>query len=211
MCISQTTKNTLLKHVIPKSYSVIYDPISIIFKRNFKEFNQIKPVILHIGTNWNKNLAGVIIALRDISCTLRIIGKIEQKDIALLQENGINWSQAENLSDQEILEEYINCDMVSFPSIYEGFGMPIIEGQAVGRVVLTSKIDPMPEIGGADSAYYVNPADVNEIRNGFLCLINDAALRERLVENGFENSKRFSLDIILQEYMDIYNRYSDHS
>jgi glycosyltransferase involved in cell wall biosynthesis len=162
------------------------------------------PRILHIGTNWNKNLHNVISALKDVNCVLRIIGKLSEIDKKILTENNIKYSQSENLSSLEIINEYKVCDIVSFPSIYEGFGMPIIEGQAIGRVVLTSNIDPLMEVGGDGSAYYVNPKDINEIKKGFIELINNDNLRDVLIEKGINNCKRFDLGKIVNQYMDVY-------
>ena len=81
--------------------------------------------------------------MNGIDCHLRIIGKIDINIQTLLDENKIDYTNAFNLSDNEIIEEYKKCDIVNFPSTHEGFGMPIIEGQAIGRVVLTSDLSPM--------------------------------------------------------------------
>lgn len=81
--------------------------------------------------------------------------------------------------------------------------MPIIEGQATGRVVLTSDIAPMNEIAG-EAAWFVNPYDVESIRNGFIKLINDAELRKELISKGKENVKRFAVEKIAADYLNLY-------
>ena len=92
--------------------------------------------------------------------------EIYRKDIEdMLRFYSIRYVYKCDLSNQEILDEYMNCDIVSFPSLYEGFGMPIIEGQAVGRVVFTSDLEPMKEIAG-DAALLVDPYSIESIRNG---------------------------------------------
>lgn len=80
--------------------------------------------------------------------------------------------------------------------------MPIIEGQATGRPVLTSDIAPMNDIAGG-TAELVNPADYKSIRNGYEKILANPNL---YVKEGLENVKRFSLDKITKEYLEIYQR-----
>jgi len=201
-CISETTKHEILKYV-KANIHVIYNPVNPQYKPYYKQFNISCPTILHIGTGWNKNLQNVIKALNGITCHLRIIGKLSDEDIVLLNKNKINYSNGLNLTDNEILNEYRKCDIVSFPSIYEGFGMPIIEGQAIGRCVITSNINPMVEIAGT-AAVFVSPQSVMEIHNAFLKVILDQNFRNDLIKKGFENINRFKLEKICNEYMNVY-------
>lgn len=104
------------------------------------------------------------------------------------------------MTDEEILHEYEQCDIVNFPSFYEGFGMPIIEGQAVGRVVVTSDLSPMKEIAGG-AAVLVNPAEPSSILSGYREAI---AHQPVFVKAGLENVKRFRIEKITEEYYSIY-------
>ncbi len=204
-CISEQTRRNLLKHCpwAEKKTVVIYNSVDEKFCFSEKNFNAECPVILHIGTFWNKNLERVIEALDGIDCELRIIGEISDEIKVLLKKHNIKFVQRANLTEEEIVEEYKLCDIVSFPSIYEGFGMPIIEGQSVGRPVLTSRIEPMTEVAG-NAAYFVNPESVQEISEGFRKLISDESLRQKLVSDGLENIKRFKLSCIVRQYEDVY-------
>ncbi len=80
--------------------------------------------------------------------------------------------------------------MLVFVSTYEGFGLPILEAQAMGRPVVTSNIMSMPEVAG-DGACLVDPCDVTILHQVLLRVINDSSYRNTLVRNGFENVKRF--------------------
>lgn len=207
VCISSKTKEEVVHYINRNDIEVITNPVAADFKSDFKDFNTEEPVILHIGTGWNKNLIKVIKALEGIKCHLRIIGEIKRVDLDLLESFKINFSNTYNISDSEIINEYIKADIISFPSLFEGFGMPILEGQAIGRVVLTSNISPMKEIGN-DSAKLVNPESVESIKLGFLELINNKEYRESLISKGLDNVKKHSLEKVVTQYKNIYNQIS---
>lgn len=203
--ISHSSKKELLKSVKCDENKIRVIPVLIspIFRPHFKNFNNICPRILQIGTGKNKNLSRVIKALGNITCVLEIIGILDDRQINLLNKYKINYVNSFNLSDDEVLVKYQNCDIVIFVSEYEGFGMPILEANAVGRVVITSNIYSMPEISG-NSAHLVNPLCVDDIKNGILKLIADKVYRDMLVSNGFENLKRYDQDKIVNEYKLMY-------
>ena len=205
VCISNKTKENVLKHIQTDQLTVIYNPIDPIFEYIPKKFNRDKPVILHIGTGWNKNLKRTTEALRGINCHLRIIGKLKPEQIQLLKQTKTDYSNAFNLTDEEIRKEYIKSDLVNFPSVYEGFGMPIIEGQKTGRVVITSKIEPLIEVSG-NAVIFVDPLSVDSLHSAYLQIINNSTQREKLIANGLKNTERFITSKITQQYMDLYQQ-----
>lgn len=182
--------------------SIILNPVGSEFSTHPKVFNKFCPTILHIGTGENKNLATTAIALKDFPCKLRIVGKLSEKQKWILDLYKIHYESVSNLTDDEILLEYLNCDIVNFPSLYEGFGMPIIEGQSIGRPVLTSNLSPMKEVAG-NASILINPTDPQSIRNGYVLLLEHA---DEYINKGFENVKRFALTQIVQQYLDIYKK-----
>ncbi len=208
-CISQKTKEGLVKllRVHPDKIRVIHNPVGIHYKYTEHRFNSQCPVILHVGTNSKKNLARVIMALQGIPCELRIIGKLGPRLIELLKKHGIRYSNVYNLTEEEVVHEYNQCDVVSFPSLYEGFGMPIIEGQTTGRVVLTSLREPMTEVAG-QGALFVDPTDVASIREGFKRLIAEPELRDRLIWEGRRNAEQYQPRVIADAYQRIYDELS---
>jgi glycosyltransferase involved in cell wall biosynthesis len=204
-CISEFTKKEIEKKIkcnVDK-IKVIHNPISFSYTYSPKEFNEANPRILHIGTRPNKNLERVIEALEGIKCHLRIIGKLTSEQEKLLTEKKINYSIGINLTDEEMLNEYELCDIVSFPSLYEGFGMPVIEAQAVGRVVLGANIEPLIEISN-QAMCCVNPYDADSIRSGFVKLISSKGYRNNLIEKGLENIEKFKPEVIANQYYKIY-------
>ena len=200
--ISDKSKNETFRFIKLKDnkYSVVFNPIGPEYVVYPKEINKLYPIILHIGIGSNKNLDSTIIALKGFPCKLRIVGKLTENQKKLLELYNIHYECVFNLTDDEILHEYINCDLVNFPSLYEGFGMPIIEGQAIGRPVLTSNISPTREVAG-NAAVLINPTSTDSIRHGYEILLKDA---DEYVKKGLKNVKRFALSQISQEYFQIY-------
>jgi len=205
--ISERTKTQLLNIVkIPESkVKVIPNCISPIFKPNEKRFLTEKPILLQIGTKINKNLDRLIKALQGISCELRIIGPLSKNQIKLLIDYGICSSHTHDISHQDILREYEKADIVTLVSTMEGFGVPIVEANAIGRVVITSEIEPMRWVAG-NAALLVNPFDFTDIRKGLIKLIDDQQLREGLIANGFANARRFHPRAVVSQYVDLYNQ-----
>ena len=200
--ISEKSEKEALKLVKLKNgkHFTVLNPVGSDFVPYPKKIDIEYPVISHVGTKENKNLESTAIALKGFPCKLRIVGNLTDGQRLVLKLYGINYEQVSNLTDEEILQEYINCDYVNFPSLYEGFGMPIIEGQAIGRPVLTSNLSPMKEVANG-AAIIVDPTKPEDIRRGYDEMRQQA---DDLVERGFVNVKRFALDKITRQYFEIY-------
>jgi len=85
-----------------------------------------------------------------------------------------------------------------FPTLFEGFGLPVLEAQCYGVPVLTSNNSSLPEVAG-DAALLVDPTDVDEIAHAMLRLSQDEVLRQQLIEAGYANVRRFSWEKAAQE------------
>ena len=206
--MSAFTKAELLERLSceeAEKIRVVHDPVSPVFVNSGKPFNSARPVILQIGTNWNKNLERVAEALNGLNCHLLIVGHLDQGQRELLRSKGISHESYEQITDERMLEMYKACDILVFASLYEGFGLPIVEAQAVGRPVITSDRCSMPEVAGG-AACLVQPERSDAIREGILRIVHDAAYRGSLVKRGLENVHRFQASLIANEYAQLYRR-----
>lgn len=205
-CISQATYEETIKRFpwCEKKLKLIVDPISDAYQFERKDFNKEKPTILLIGANPNKNLERVIPAISKIKAKIDIIGKLSDEQINLLKDNDIEYTISSNISNEEVVEHYKNCDMVSFASTYEGFGMIIVEAQAVGRPVVTSNIEPMLTVAGG-AAELVDPYSAETIRKGINKVIDDENHRENLIKSGLENCKSYRAEQVSKSYCEEYS------
>jgi glycosyltransferase involved in cell wall biosynthesis len=205
--ISNFSKNEILSI---GNYStpieVIYNPLTL--SKNIyvpKEFNKLNPKILHIGVKKNKNLNRLLKAIEGINCKLIVIGKPSENISKTASELNIDIDFRFNLSDEEMIEVYYEADLLSFVSTYEGFGLPIIEAQAIGRAVITSNCSSMPEVAG-EGAIMIDPFNIEDIRSGIIKLIEDDSLRNNLIKIGLDNVKRFQVEEIANQYSSLYKK-----
>ena len=205
--ISEFTKQELLNYYPQAKNKILVIPncINKIYQAFPKDFNPNNINILHMGTKHNKNLGGLINACKETNFNIHIIGKLNNKQLELLHKNKINFQNYTQVNLQEIVSLYQNSDILFFASFYEGFGLPILEAQAVGRPVITSNMASMPYVAGK-GAIFVNPYNSQEIKQAIEKIISNEKLRKKLVENGFENLKRFSTQEISKQYIELYKK-----
>ncbi len=159
-----------------------------------------------MGTRPNKNLGRIINAVRGLKCKLLIVGKLHNEQKELLLQNNVNYENRFDLDDNQIIDCYVKSDIVCFPSLFEGFGRPIIEANAIGRVVITSNMEPMNEVADG-AAILVNPYNELEIRKAIISAITDENLRMELIEAGLKNAEKYRATKVAQIYNDIYRMY----
>ena len=211
---SQATKADLMRfyNVNPAKVEVLYpsidpalrpvDDVEVITAVTQKH-NITPPYLLYLGTlQPRKNLVRLINAYKAANMTHQLVlaGKAGWLSQSILEE--VSNQQSAISSQQSILlpgfiDEEDKAALISgatavlYPSLYEGFGFPILEAQACGVPVLTAKVSSLPEVAG-DAARYVDPLDTQNITEGIKQIAEDHSLRKQLVTAGFENVQRFS-------------------
>lgn len=203
--ISQNTKDELvsLTGCDPDKVLVIENPLTLEPIPHLTPFRRTRPVILQVGTAPHKNLEGLVEALKGIDCVLRVIGSISDSHRRYISDRGIIMENLVDLSNEEMSAQYVDADIMVFCSKMEGFGLPIVEAQACGLPVITSNISPMKDVAGA-GAILADPDDPGSIRDAVLRIMSDAAIRERLMNYGYQNIPRFSPEKIAGEYLELY-------
>lgn len=211
VAVSEYTKEDINRFLgIPKEkIDVVYcacdDAISRVddvneLKSVKEKYNLPDKYFLFIGNlNPRKNLIRLYEAYKALKDKLNITHKL-----VIAGEYGWKYKKILNMlkSDSDIvftgyIEEkdksalYTMADIFVFPSLYEGFGIPILEAQKCGVPVITSNVSAMPEISGV-GAVLINPYDVNDIKNAIEKIIIDKEFSQNLVNKGYENVKRFS-------------------
>jgi glycosyltransferase involved in cell wall biosynthesis len=107
------------------------------------------------------------------------------------------------LSFEDLRLLYSHADVFVFPSVYEGFGMPVLEAMACGAPVITSNTTALPEVAG-DAAVLVNPERVEEMADAIVRVLDDQGLRESLRTKGFQRAKQFTWERAARQTLAVY-------
>lgn len=205
--ISEETKREIVAHTgcSPEKIHVLDLPLTPSGRNPSEEpFGTAEPVILQVGTMENKNVPNLAIALNGLNCRLRIIGPLSDEQIRVLNKNNVRYENLLDLNEDEVWDEYENADIVTFCSLYEGFGLPIIEAQSLGKPVVTSDRSPMTETAGPNGALFADPLDPWSIRAAIDRIIANAGLRQNLREAGLTNIERFRPERVAAGYEALY-------
>ncbi len=175
-----------------------------------------KKFVLFVGTlQPRKNIARLIEAFSTLKTQdaklkgleLVIVGKkgwLYEDILAAPQRLGVEdrVKFLEGVTDEELAIFYKNALCCVLPSLYEGFGLPVLEAMQHGCPVITSNVSSLPEAGG-DAALYVDPENVTDIAEKIEKLVNDEKLRHELVEKGYRQVKKFSWEKTAKETLKV--------
>ena len=205
IAVSKATKEDLINRIgiEPEKIVVVYEGYD---KNLFKVDTKVNTLryFLCVGTvQPRKNLARVIRAFAQILGTKLVIAgqkgwlsdEIYRLPKKLKIEERVKFLGY--VSEKDLPALYSQAIALVYPSLYEGFGLPILEAQACGCPVITSNLSSMPEIAGK-GALYVNPYDVKAITRAMMKM-QTVAIKRQLIINGFDNVKRFSWEKCARE------------
>ncbi len=103
---------------------------------------------------------------------------------------------------------YSGAETFLFPSLYEGFGLPVLEAMACGTPVLTSNVTSLPEVAG-DAAIQVDPYDVDAIASALISLLETPSLRDSYIQKGLQRAKEFKWERAARQTLAIYKKVVD--
>lgn len=205
---SEATYKNALNHnfylkqstIIPLTSENLFFELGL--KKNFS--SELK--FLHIGTQKHKNLECSMNIVSWMKKPLTVIGHPSISDYDHAASVNVDLKVFSGISKSELYSILENHDVLLFPSFHEGFGLPIIEAQAAGLIVITSNIEPMIQVAGHDSAIFINPHDSQKYSNQIMKMLNDRIELGKLQKRGYENSKKYDASKIAQSYLKLYEK-----
>ena len=222
IAISEETKKDIVHflNIDPEKVSVIYQGCNKAFKQVYPsealeqtrtKFNIPKAFVLNVGTiQKRKNLLNLIKAIETLDIDLVVVGNDKRKYTNTVKEyiNSKNLNHRvhflKNVSTEELAHIYQLANIFVYPSIFEGFGIPIIEALYSNTPVITSKGSCFPEAGGPDSIY-IDPENVSELRSKIENLLNSEQKQLLMVSKGLEYAQKFEDKHIAEQHVAIYN------
>lgn len=219
ICISKNTKNDLLKYypkLENKTIKVIYNGVgdeffvldNIILPEKYS-FLSTKKYILFIGRRNDsyKNFKLAVNSLKDLTeFNLLLVGggQLTTKETEFLNKLIPNrYFLITNVSNIDLNIIYNNAFCLLYPSLYEGFGLPILEAMKAGCPVITTNKSSLPEIAG-EAALFIEPINEESIIKNIRLLL-DLTFRENLIKKGIIQSSKFSWDKTVDLLTELYN------
>lgn len=223
IAISESTKKDIIDfyHIPEDKISVVYqtcDPIFYNHNNNkqldvFNKYNLPKEYLLNVGTIIErKNLLNIVKAIELVKdCPpLVVIGKgkeYKNKILKYINEKRLAGKVIflDNVDFCDFPVIYSSAKVMIFPSIYEGFGIPIIEALFCKIPVITSNISSLPEAAGQGSLL-INPFDIEDMANAISKVLTDSYLRNEMIVKGYEFVQKFSAKKVTADVFNIYQQ-----
>lgn len=215
------SKIKAIHHGLNSNFLNKENPSTLLLENIRSEYKLPEKIILFVGgITPLKNISNILYAFdkfrkKHIGYKLVLIGFRRwnfKNDIELINKLGLEddvvlpgWVQ-----DKDLPYIYCLADLFIFPSIYEGFGIPLIEAMSCGCPIVTSNAGGLPEIAG-DAAVLVNPYDVDEISTAMCKVIDDSDLQKNLISNGYRQVKNFSWNKCAHEVLNEFNKMGEQN
>ena len=217
-CISASTRNDLLElypYLEPK-VSVIYlaGELKPVIVKDFKPSSTLKDVqfLLYVGArNSYKNFTRFLHAFARVvpqfpELLLKVVGpSFDDGELELISRLHLESKVIiyPDLDDSQLYQLYQYCTAFVYPSLYEGFGLPLLEAMASNAPVIASNASSIPEVVGS-AALLFNPHSTDSIRDAIIQIVSSSTLREDLRRKGGLRSKQFTWDRTCIQYVDLY-------
>ena len=228
IAVSENTKKDIIKFLnIPdKKITVIYEGVDKSYRRISdasrkneiaKKYGLPERFILYVGTYLpHKNINTLIEAY-----SILVSDKTVAHSLVLAGNKGRSFKKTSNMISKFKLERHVRCigfvdeddlpyvynmsDLFVFPSMYEGFGLPLIESMACGVPVIATKTSCLPEIGG-EAVTYFSPKDRDELYNKMKNILAKAHVRSEMIRRGLRQAKKYSWEKMAKKTIELYKQ-----
>jgi glycosyltransferase involved in cell wall biosynthesis len=221
ICISESTKKELIQYLdIPESkismihlgFEMIDQEQSILNKNNARAHHKTRPYLLHVGYRAGyKNFDALLQAYASSTLLHSAF------DLVTFGPNPLTTSERHLISqlglggkvryatgdDGELIQYYKHASAFVYPSLHEGFGIPLLEAMQFGCPVVCSKTTSIPEVAGA-AAHYFDPSSLSSIRQALEEIITSPSLRQEKISLGLARIKHFSWDTCASQTAAVY-------
>ena len=220
---SKATEKDLIKEGFDKGkIKVVYLGVSKKFKQ-IKDKKEIEKIKKKYGIKGDYILSvGTLEPRKNIGRVIKSFSQLATRNSQLVLVGKQGWgnqskSQISNLKsqitftgfvpDNDLPALYSGAKVFVYPSLYEGFGLPVLESMACGCPVITSNISSLPEIAG-NAALLINPKNTKEIKKAMEKLLTNEKLRKKLIRKGLTQAKKFSWNKTTHQTLEIYTKLS---
>ena len=215
ICVSESTRDDLLNfyEVDPHRVLAIHSGVSVPAPVTRDSAPLPKRYILFVSTiEPRKNLGVLLDAFERLKQRgayeggLVVVGRVGWKSEQLVPRlRGRDVHHLDYLEPGELATVYQNAEMFVFPSIYEGFGFPLLEAMAHGVPSIAANSSSLPEVGG-DAALYFDPGSSRELESAIERLVKDDVLRADLVQRGKRRAAEFRWDVTAERTLEVLRR-----
>jgi glycosyltransferase involved in cell wall biosynthesis len=220
IAISEASQKDFLKDYPQKKVEVVYPAAKDSFKQKvtkkeigglLKKYHLKPDFLLSVATiEPRKNINSLVEAYlsTDINRQLVLVGASGWKNeqlMYLVKKYSDRIKLPGFVSDEELNIFYKAAYCLIYPSFYEGFGIPVLEAMVSGTAVITSKVSSLPEVGG-EAVLYINPHQIDSIKQSLLKIDKDKRLRDQLTKKGFKQSQKFSWEKSAQRLNQLYQK-----
>ncbi len=216
---SEHTKKDIIKYVGYDNAKITVIPLGVDTARFYdKKKRRTENTILYVGSDaQRKNIELIVKALVHVkkavpNISFVKVGQAQDQNmrkrlVALVKNLGLEENVIWKDYVEDVAEEYNTATVFVFPSLYEGFGFPILEAMACGCPVITTNMTSLPEVAGDAAAYCDGYCEV-ELANKIIHVLNDKKAQSQIRTKGFLQARKFTWQKCAEETVKIYKKYS---